>query len=59
MGREQMTASAFSEWFGTELNQEETYEQTFDRINDEHEDTYGSPRYSCYDSFRVTRDRKK
>lgn len=55
---EQATANGFREKFLDEINQDETYEQTFDRINDEHEIKYGKERYASYNSFRVTNSKK-
>jgi hypothetical protein len=47
----------FFELYFKECGKCETYRQAFERVNDEHENTFGRPRYSDYNSFRHQRDR--
>ena len=41
-----------------ECGEGESFTDTFNRLNKEYEDYYGSPRYSDYNRFRNSRDRK-
>ena len=48
----------FESLFMDEINQSETYKSVFERLNDEHEDFYGEPKYSGYGSFATCRWKK-
>ena len=43
-------------WFNL-LPHHETYEKAYEALEDIYEDYFGRRRYSCYDSFRVVKDR--
>jgi hypothetical protein len=43
-------------WF-RELPKHKTYEAAYEAIEDIYEEYFGRRRYSCYDSFRVIKDR--
>ena len=52
------TRSGFIDLFYSECDNDHTYKDTFERLNDEYEDVFGTPRYSDYNSFRNSRDRR-
>ena len=55
--KKMVTPDGFAEVWRDEINQDETYTDTFNRLNQVFEDNFGKPRYSDYDSFRHVRYR--
>jgi len=45
----------FDRVFEEELSQNETYRQTFQRLNSEFEEAFGRNRYANYESYRQAR----
>lgn len=54
-----VSKEGFVDVWRSELNQNETLTDTFNRLNDVYEQEYGEPRYSDYNSFQTTNRRRK
>lgn len=57
--REMMHPIGFIRLFYAEVRKSRTYEEAFERLNDEYKVATGFVRYKNYDSFRKTRDGMK
>jgi len=53
-----LSPSGFENKFHKYCKSSKTYEQAYERVEKEYEQTFGKRRYSSYDSFRVTKNRK-
>jgi len=53
-----MTPAAFDEVFWSECKNTKTYKEAFNKANDYHLENYGSYRYSCWNSYRITKSRR-
>ena len=53
------TRERFIDTFWSECSNDETYTDTFNKLNDEYERTFGKPRYSDYNSFQTSVNRKR
>lgn len=50
-----LDAETFAKIFNEHLPQTDTYEQAYERAEEQHEKLTGHKRYSNYDSFRIAR----
>ena len=48
----------FDEIFNQELKNYDTYEKCFNALNAEYREVFGEPRYSTYDSYRLSRRKR-
>ena len=53
-----LSPSGFEKRFHKHCKATKTYEQAYEKTEKEYEETFGKRRYSSYDSFRVTKNRK-
>lgn len=54
-----LKAEEFDKLFEQEINQAETYEQAYERLEREYQQAFGERRYSSYDSFRISRHKRR
>ena len=53
-----LSPSGFEKRFHKYCKSSKTYEQAYEKVEKEYELNFGKRRYSSYDSFRVTKNRK-
>jgi len=54
----QMTFWGFNKLFEKNLKHAKTYVEAYEQTETYHSQHFGDRRFSCYDSFRVSRNRK-
>ena len=52
------TTDGFVDIWRDEIKNHDTYNDAFESVNQEYEDAFGRPKYSCYQSFSVCLKRK-
>lgn len=53
-----LSPAGFEKRFHTHCKETKNYEQAYEKTEKEYEKNFGKRRYSSYDSFRVTKNRK-
>lgn len=52
------TPTGFDELFEQEISRHRTHKEAFQVLNDEFEEAFGEPRYTSYDSYRISRSKR-